>query len=232
MTFSSVETIDPWRDRALARSLEPARARSADRLERLVVAARDLANETGSAAFTVAQVASRAELSLKGFYAYFASKDDLLVALLEEDSRLGAGLLRDFVDAHDDPRARVEAYVNGVFELITLPGALGYAGVLLRENRRLAESRPDELGRALAPMIAVLETELVRGVATGAFGSADPTRDARLVFALVLDAVYEVVLGRADAMEQAASIWRFCWGGVRGAPPDQPLQPATTEERR
>jgi hypothetical protein len=78
----------------------------------------------------------------------------------------------------------------------------------------------------------VLETELVRGVATGAFGSADPTRDARLVFALVLDAVYEVVLGRADAMEQAASIWRFCWGGVRGAPPDQPLQPATTEERR
>ncbi|HEV3452605.1 MAG TPA: helix-turn-helix domain-containing protein, partial [Acidimicrobiia bacterium] len=92
MAFPETATLDPWRDRALARSLEPARARSADRLERLVVAARDLANETGSASFTVAQVAARAGVSLKVVYRYFASKDDLLVALLEEDSRIGAAL--------------------------------------------------------------------------------------------------------------------------------------------
>src|SRR5690349_16193881 len=83
------EPAGSWRDRALARSLEPARARSVDRLERLLDAARELANETGSAGFTVAQVAGRAGVSLKGFYRSFASKDDLLVALLEEDSRLG-----------------------------------------------------------------------------------------------------------------------------------------------
>jgi AcrR family transcriptional regulator len=218
MTFSQVETLDDWRDRALARSLEGARARSTDRLERFVVAARDLANETGSAAFTVAQVAARAGMSLKGFYRYFASKDDLLVALLEEDSRLGAAILRDEVSAHTAREDRVRAYLTGVFELITLPGALGYAGVLIQEHQRLADSRPDELARALAPMIDVLADELDGGAADATVRTPDPRGDARLIFALVLDRIHAVVLGHADAPEEAARLWRLCWTGVRGDP--------------
>jgi AcrR family transcriptional regulator len=216
MAFPETATLDPWRDRALARSLEPARARSADRLERLVVAARDLANETGSASFTVAQVAARAGVSLKVVYRYFASKDDLLVALLEEDSRIGAALLSDAVAAHTDPLARLRAAVTGVFELITLPGALGYAGVLIREQRRLAESRPETLAQALAPMIDVLADAFQETVAAGLAEAADPRRTARTVFALVLDGLHEVVLGRAEPLEEAAFLWRCTWGGVRG----------------
>jgi AcrR family transcriptional regulator len=218
MTFSQVENLDAWRDRALARSLEGARARSTDRLERLIVAARDLANETGSAAFTVAQVAARARVSLKGFYRYFASKDDLLVALLEEDSRLGAAILRDAVDTHTGAEDRVRAYLTGVFELITLPGALGYAGVLIQEHQRLADSRPEELAQALAPMIDVLADELVDAAAHRAVHTPDPRGDARLIFTLVLDRIHEVVLGRADALEEAARLWRLCWSGVRAEP--------------
>src|SRR5581483_10665751 len=165
--FSDRAHVDPWRERALARSLEPARARSVDRLERLVDAARELANETGTAAFTVAQVAARAELSLKSFYRCFAGKDDLLVALLEEDSRLGAGILSDMVDAHRDAVGRIHAYLAGVFELLILPGALGYAGLLVGEQRRLSESRPDELRRALEPMIDVLSAEIAAAAASG-----------------------------------------------------------------
>ena len=46
-----------------------------DRPQQLVAAARALANETGSAAFTVAQLATSAGVSLKAFYSCFASKD-------------------------------------------------------------------------------------------------------------------------------------------------------------
>src|ERR1700680_1675816 len=133
--FSDPAHLDTWRDRALARTLEPARARSVDRLERIVDAARELANETGTAAFTVAPVAARADLSLQSFYRCCAGKDALLVALLEEGSRLGAAILREMVDAHLDGPARLHAYVAGLFELLTLPGALGYAGLLVREHR-------------------------------------------------------------------------------------------------
>ncbi len=228
--FSDPAYLDSWRDRALARTLEPARARSVDRLERLVDAARDLANETGTAAFTVAQVAARAEVSLKAFYRCFAGKDDLLVALLEEDSRLGAAILNGMVDAHRDSPARLHAYVTGVFELLALPGALGYAGLLVREHRRLSDSRPEEMRRALAPMIDVLAAEITVAVSTGAVESLDPQRQARAVFALVLDGIHEVARGDAEPLDVATFLWRFCWGGLRGAfndptPPDPEEQP-------
>ncbi len=211
--FSSSETLSAsWRDRALERSLEGPRGRSVERLERLVAAARDLANETGNAGFTVAQVAQRAGLSLKSFYRSFAGKDDLLVALLEEDSRLGAEVLAEVVDAHDVPEERLRAYVIGVFELLTHSGALGYAGVLVREHRRLSEARPDELRRALAPMVDLLEREVA-----GALDTLDPARDARTVFALVLEGIHDVTLGRVEPLDEATYLWRFCWSALRGA---------------
>ena len=215
MAFSDTATVDVWRERALARSLADARARSVDRLDRLVAAARDLANETGSAGFTVSQVAGRAGVSLKIFYRYFASKDDLLVALLEEDSRLGAAILRERVDEHTGREARLRAYLTGVFELLTLPGALGYAGVLIREHRRLSENRPDELAA---------------GVTDGIISSADPHRDARLTFTLVLDGIHEVVVGRAEPLDQAAYLWRFVHCGVRGDPTPS-TAPTSREDR-
>ncbi len=229
MAFSDTATVDAWRERALARSLEAARARSVDRLDRLVAAARDLANETGHAGFTVSQVAGRAGVSLKVFYRYFASKDDLLVALLEEDSRLGAEILRQRVGAHVDRVARLRAYVLGVFELLTLPGALGYAGVLIREHRRLSESRPEELAGALAPMIDVFADELAAGAAEGLVRADDLRRDAHFTFTLVLDGISQVVVGRAEPIEEAEQLWRFVQHGVRT---DPTTAPATTEEVR
>lgn len=220
--FSETAHLDSWRERALARTLEPARTRSVDRLERLVDAARDLANETGTAAFTVAQVAARAGVSLKVFYRCFAGKDDLLVALLEEDSRLGAAILRDRVDQHVDGPARIRAYVTGVFELLTLPGALGYAGLLVREHRRLSESRPSDLRRALAPMLEVLAAEIAAAAASGAACSRDPQRDARAVFALLLDGIHDVAQGGAQPLGVAAFLWGFCWGGLHGANDESP----------
>jgi AcrR family transcriptional regulator len=220
ITFSESATDAPWRDRAIDRSLSRARARSVDRVERLLAAARDLANEMGRAVFTVQQVCTRAGMSLKGFYGCFAGKDDLLVALLAEDSRIGAGILHTIVDEHDGPEARVRAYVIGVFELLTLPGAAGYARMLVQEHGRLSEQRPDELRRALAPMIDVLAGEISAAVGEGVVASPDPERDAQTMFALILDGVHDVTLGRVAAIDQAEYLWRFCWRGLRGRDED------------
>ena len=214
--FSETANDASWRERALDRSLGGAKARSVERLERLLDTARDLANETGSADFTIHQVCDRAGISLKGFYACFAAKDDLLIALLEEDTQIGATLIADIVHRHDDPDARLRAYLDGLFEMLTIAGALGYARVLVREQRRLSESRPDQLRRALAPLLAVLTTEIVRAADAGAITSADPARDAELVFALVLEGIHDVTLGRAEPLDEAAYLWRFCRSGLRG----------------
>jgi AcrR family transcriptional regulator len=214
---SAEPTVEPaWRARALRRSLEPARARSVERLERFVQAARDLADESGSAAFTVPQLAARAGLSLKTFYRCFPGKDELLLAVLEDDSRIGAQLLGNAVDAHADPASRLRAYFDAIFGMVALPGAAGYAGVLVREHRRLSEDHPEELRGALAPMVELLAREIAGAVDAGLARSTDAGRDAETVFGLLLAGIHDVTCGRGDARELASYLWRFCWGGLRG----------------
>ena len=178
-----------------------------DRPQRLVASARALANETGSAAFTVAQLAMQAGLSLKAFYSCFRSKDDLLLALLAEDSRIGADILAGRIGAHTGTDA-LRAYVFELFDMLTPAEATGYAGVLVRERRRLTEFHEDELRDALAPLVDLLARHI---------DSDDPKRDARTMFAVLLDGIDDVVVGRvADTHELARYLQRFCIEGLGG----------------
>ena len=187
----------------------------AERAERLVEAARDLANERQSAGFTVHEVAARAGSSLKGFYRCFAGKDDLLVALLAEDSRIGAEIFAERVDAHPTHADRIRAAVTGLFELCTLPGAEGYTRVLVSEHRRLSQERPDDLRAALAPIVAVIEHAVDDAARAGEAESADPARDAATVFSLVLDGIHDLSFGRVDPRDRAEYLWQFCGRALR-----------------
>jgi len=199
-----------WQDRALDRSLADARARDVDRMERCVAAARRLANETASASFTVAQVAARAGLSLKSFYRCFPGKDELLLALLEDDSHIGARALADRIAPHDEPVAALQAYVIELFGLASLPGADGYAGVLVREHRRLSEHHPRELRSALAPLVELLATCIAAATDTD-----DPSRDAETMFRMLIQGIDDLVVGRVDDPSGLAEyLWQFCWGGL------------------
>jgi AcrR family transcriptional regulator len=208
---STSDEVPAWQARALERSLAGARARSVERLSQFVAAARALAAETGSSAFTVQQVVARSGQSLKSFYRHFESKDDLLLALLEEDIAVGALFLGELVSAHDDPVERVRTWFTGLFDLLAA-GEQAYVSVLVREHQRLSESRPDELDRAVAPFIDLLADELERGVADGTVRAPEPRRDARLMLHLVLGSIHELVLGRDDRRpdEVGAYVWDFC----------------------
>jgi AcrR family transcriptional regulator len=186
---------------------DPTADDDADRRGLFVAAARALADETGSAAFTVAQLTTRAGLSLKAFYACFQSKDDLLLALLGEDSRMGAEVLAGVIGDRSGPHA-INAYVSGLFAMLTPQGAVGYAGVLVREYRRLIEFHDDELRDAVAPLVDLLARDIE---------SDDPKRDARTMFGVLLDGIHDVVVGRVtDASELASYLERFCTRGVAG----------------
>lgn len=215
-----------------------ARRSAKPRYERLVGAARDLANERASAGFTVHEVAVRAGSSLKGFYGCFASKDDLLVALLAEDSRIGAALFEERVRGPVDHVARLRATVTTLIDFATLPGAVGYARVLATEHRRLSEERPDDMRAALAPVVDVIVRAIEDATRAGAAASTAPARDAATVFALVLDAIHDVTLGRADPRDRAEHLWQFCGRALGVADPgsqpvsrvlSQPVSPPTSQ---
>jgi AcrR family transcriptional regulator len=202
-----------WQDRALDRTLADARARDVDRMERCVAAARELATETTSANFTVAQIAARARLSLKSFYRCFPGKDELLLALLEDDSHIGARVLAQRVaERSKTPADALHAYVTELFALVSESGQLGYASVLVREHRRLSEQYPVELRVALAPLVELLAEHI-----DAATESRDAGRDAETMFRILLGGIDDVVVGRvSDARELAEYLWQFCWTGLTG----------------
>ena len=201
-----------WQDRALDRTLADARARDVDRMERCVAAARELATETTSANFTVAQIAERARLSLKSFYRCFPGKDELLLALLEDDSQIGARVLAQRVGERDTPEAALHACVTELFALIAESGQLGYASVLSREHRRLSEHYPLELRVALAPLVELLAHHIDAATST-----TDARRDAETMFRILLQGIDDVIVGRVkDATELGEYLWHFCWNGLEG----------------
>jgi AcrR family transcriptional regulator len=175
------------------------------RPDHLVATARALANETGSAAFTVSQVTDRSGLSLKAFYQCFKGKDELLLALLAADSKIGADLLASRIGARTGADA-VRTYVTELFAMLSLPGALGYAGVLVREYLRLVELHGAELDRALRPLTSLLQRHL---------DTTDPARDARTMFGVLLGGIHEVVVDNTSSSRELAEyLYCFCTYGM------------------
>ncbi len=217
MILFTESDIPSWQLRALDRSLTDVRARSVERLSLFVHTARELAAESESSAFTVQQVVVRSGQSLKSFYRYFDGKDALLLALIEEDCSVGARVLEAMISAEQKPVDRVQAWVLGLFGLMAT-GQEGYVAVLVREHRRLAESRPDEITLALQPLVQLLIDDLTLAMAEGDLRAGDAARDAQSILNMVLLYIHELLLdGRPERQvsETAAYVWSFCSGGLR-----------------
>jgi AcrR family transcriptional regulator len=207
--------VAAWQLRALDRSLGAARGRSVERLAEFVQAARELTTETASSTFTVQQVVERSGQSLKSFYRLFAGKDDLLLALIEEDCAVGAVFLDELVERHDLAHRRVRAWVEGILELMAA-GEPTYVTVLVREHRRLSETRAGQIEAAVGPLVASLEAAIAAGMDAGDVRPGDARRDAHTIFEVVLSTIHRLVLaGSGETSAEAATyVWEFCWSGL------------------
>ncbi len=183
----------------------------------LVEAARALMWETGAPVFTVDHVVAAAGTSLKSFYRCFESKDELLVALFEDDARRGAEALATAVDRYDDPVARVRCAVEGLFGFITVDGRLPYAAALVREHLRLSESRPDELRAVLQPFVDIFRVELDNAGRSGAMAVTDAGRTARTLFHLVVSHLHALICHQIEESptDVADDLWAFCAAALR-----------------
>jgi AcrR family transcriptional regulator len=184
----------------------------------LVDVARRIAGERGDAAFTIAEVVRGAGVSLKGFYATFSGKDQLLLALLATDTASGAVLVNAALAAEPDatPGTRLRTWIREVLALAALPEQRAYAGLLAREVRRLAEVHPHDLGPAIEPLLAQLRS-LLREL-----GSSDASRDSLTVFGMVLDAVHRVSTGSVTAGVHADYLATFIARAISHLPGRQP----------
>jgi len=171
--------------------------------------------ERGDIDFTVQDIVDRSKMSIRTFYNFFASKDDVLVAVHETIlASEVAPRLRKRCDAQIDPVLKIKAYIEGIFALTSEPGPISRALTTFRN--RLAETRPDDLDRAFMPQIELVQ-ELVRGVfdAGRISGQLSADKAAYLIHHTVLAAIHDRILAPShDIGVTSDDLWVFCCSGI------------------
>jgi AcrR family transcriptional regulator len=217
-----------WKDRVVERSVERAAASHRDRrtynsislralrpATRTVQAALDLSHE-GDTSFTVQQVIDRADVSLQTFYRHFQGKDDLMLAVIEEEVASGAETYRKKALRFDDPTARVEAVIKGPFARTERRTSRA----IPREHLRLLDARARDVWAADAPYRNLVSEMITAAQDSGCFGAVDADEEADMITTLVLSRYHSLVLGAEvrSFSREAAHIWAFCLAALDRGP--------------
>jgi len=206
-----LDSLPAWKRQSVERSLRAARARAQDRSDRFVKAGIELIKGTGDTGFTVQEVVDISGMSIRTFYMFFASKDDLLLAIHETIMASEVEpRLRRRCDAPSDPVAKIRAFIDALFELSgnSEPSTRAF----MVQQHRLAESRPDDLDRAMEPQLNLL-IELLGSAAEA--GCLRPDVDVPLTANLIHYLLQSVIESRVVGSSKAAAltsdiVWDFC----------------------
>jgi AcrR family transcriptional regulator len=215
------ESEPAWRERAVARSLNAARSRAEVRVQRFLDAAFSLIDEKGTTEFTIQEVIDRSQQSLRGFYQYFDGKDELLLALFEEQIREANEDLRAVVDGQTDPLARLEAFTIRLHEWCDPSDKPRRKSA---HNRRpimdfavqLTVDHADRVKAAMAPIFQTMNELIEAANEAGAIHVDDPRRAAALVQQTVMYSWFGNRLAQnAKSRLSAEATWEFCLHGLR-----------------
>lgn len=220
-----------WHERTLDRSLSNARDRAITRGDKFIRAAADLLRTTGKSDFTVQQVVDHSGMSLRSFYHHFATKDDLLLALIEESVRRYIGELRPKVDATEGAVEKLRLLLNTSFQS-RYSGDPASRGMIVF-HWHLANSRTAEFVTTLAPQVDLITEILEEGVRAGVFRADIPVRvQATLVSHTLLSLldmrVLHVQLTEEPVTAEQLVAWCLTAVGVGNATPTSGTAEVTT----
>ena len=180
-------------------------AHRAAQLTRLMNAAYDIAKDDGAEAVTLAAVAKRAGLSRSSLYGYFASRDDLIVAVCEDAVATWCATIIHSMTAEADPERQLRSYVEA--QLGAAADTRHELAMLLLQSGVSAEGF-DRIRAAHAPLRAALLDTLV------GMRLAEPERAAAFVQAAVT-AAYEQIRAGSKPAAVIHDTFRFVSAGLR-----------------
>ena len=211
-----------WRQRAVSRRLSAARSRAEQRVQGFLDAAFELIDAKGSTEFTIQEVVDRSKQSLRGFYQYFDSKDELLFALLEETVLEAVEDIRGAVEAAAKPLDRLRAFTVRLHEWCEPLDAPRQRGAhprlpISEFSMQLAMKDPERVTGVMAPLSRLLVELLDAAVAARAIKATDTGRTAVLIQQTVMYSWLMNRLVHSPRMRVTAEqAWQFCLHGLAG----------------
>jgi AcrR family transcriptional regulator len=209
-----------WRERAVSRSLNAARSRAEERVQRFLDAAFELIDEKGTTEFTIQEVVERSKQSLRGFYEYFDGKDELVLALFEEQIREAGDDISQAVDGETDPFERLRAFTIRLHEWCDPAEAPRKRGShnrrpIMEFSMRLAVNYSDRVRAALSPILHLMLELLDDASDAGLIHVADTKRAAALLQQTVMCSWLGNRLGVNPKLRiTAEETWEFCLHGL------------------
>jgi AcrR family transcriptional regulator len=212
------------RELAVARSLDSARNRAENRVQRFLDAALELINNGSTKEFTVQEVVERSGQSLRSFYQYFDGKYELLLALFEESVRSTAESLRGRLAGETDDLERLHRFVVEYFALCRrVPNAhqgnQPVAPVMADFAQQLLSAHPREAARAFVPLVSLFSEVFEQAVAAGAVRSdiALDTVTGVVLEVTMFNAFSATISGsstRSDDDRPGEQLWELLFLGV------------------
>jgi AcrR family transcriptional regulator len=211
-----------WRERAVSRSLDAARSRAEERVQRLLDAAFELIDEKGTTDFTIQEVVERSKQSLRSFYEYFDGKDELVLALFEETVREADEEIHRAVEEQSDPRERLRAFAVTLHQWCDPGEAPRIRGSHHRRaisefSMHLAVNHSARVRAALAPSSRLLRTLIDAANEAGVIDVDDDRRAATLVQQTVMYSWFgNRLVENPKSRITAEETWKFCLRALGG----------------
>lgn len=190
-----------------------------EQAQAIVDAARRLIGSKG-ASFTTQELVKEAGVALQTFYRYFASKDQLLLAVFEDLISEFCEGLRSQVAQMTDPVERLRFCVTIAARPRAGDGAeVAAPRFITSEHWRLQQEHPAEIALAISPFSDLVADEIENAVRAGSLRSSDPRSDAWHITQLVMAVFHHYAFAEAEQSteEVAERLWRFCLSGLGGA---------------
>jgi AcrR family transcriptional regulator len=208
--------IDQLATRAVERTVAGRRARYGVEMRRIVDVTFGLIERTGSLDPSMREILRETDLSTQAFYRYFSSKDELMLALLDEGRRKLVDALRRRMARGSSPEERVRAWVEGVLAQAANPDAAGRTRPWVLSEQRLAERFPEEQEASVERLVGLLREPIAR--LRG--GGTDPDRVSRaatMVYRLVFATLRAHLTDRTKpTAKESEALVTFCLLGATG----------------
>ncbi len=183
-------------------------------MQRIVEATYELIERTGTLEPSLRDILAHTGLSTQGFYRLFRSKDELLLALLDDGRRRLVDHLARRMAAASSPTGRIRAWIEGVLAQASTPRAAERTRPFLANEDRLSELFPDEQRESVDLLVALLVDELAE-LAPAGTPAAMVRRDAEAIYRLVFGILHAHLIGRTrPSPSTIAHTVSFC---LRGA---------------
>ena len=225
-TVSRMSSTPPLTDtlarRAVERSVRERQDELATEMRRIVEATYELVEESGALDPSMRQILAATGLSTQAFYRHFRSKDELMLALLDDGRRQLVGTLERRMAKARTPANKVRAWIEGVLAQAGDARAAARTRPFVAGEDRLAERYPDEhrasVDLILSPLIPPIAA-LGPGARRRSDGNGTSTsrRDAEAVYRLTFATLHDHLRARTRPTPAAVDhLCAFVLAGIAG----------------